>query len=184
MNYLIGCGGNALDALSFLMLKNVVFIDDYKTGTYEGYSIIGTTDELMKMHIPNYAKIYNCIGSAGDNRTRNKIYEKLTKAGIKIQPLIMCSFISRNVQIGENTLFNVGSQIHHDCIIGDNTVVSPGAIILGNVKLGNNVFVGAGAIIKQGLTINNNAVIGMGSVVINNIPHSETWVGNPSKRMW
>ena len=184
MNYLIGCGGSALDALSFLTLKNVVFIDDYKTGTYEGYPIIGTTDNLIKMKIPECAKIYNCIGSAGDNRTRNRIYEKITRAGLKVQPLIMSSFISRNVQIGENTLLNIGSQIHHNSIIGDNTVISPGAIILGNVKLGNNVFVGAGSVIKQGLTINDNTIIGMGSVVINDIPHSETWVGNPAKRMW
>ena len=183
MNYIIGCGGSALDALSFLTLKNVVFIDDYRAGTYEGFPIIGTTDDLIKMHIPEYAKIFNCIGSAGDNRTRNQIYEKLTKAGVKIRPLVLCSFISRNVQIGKNTLLNVNSQIHHDCIIGDNTVVSPGAIILGNVKLGNNVFVGAGSVIKQGLTINDNTVIGMGSVVIQDIP-TGTWVGNPAKRMW
>ena len=183
MNYLIGCGGSALDTLSFLMLKNVVFIDDYKTGTYEGYSIIGTTDDLIKMHIPDYASVYNCIGSVSDNSTRNRIYEKLTKAGVKIRPLVLCSFISRNVSIGENVLLNINCQVHHDCVIGNHTVISPGAIILGNVKLGNNVFVGAGSVIKQGLTINDNTVIGMGSVVIQDIP-AGTWVGNPAKRMW
>ena len=169
MNIFIGCGGCLLDALAFLLPRDVILIDDYKTGLVEGYKIYGTVDDLIsgKIKVCSDDNIYNTIGSEGNNQLRNNIYEKIRKAGLMIRPLIMGK-ISKNVYIGENVFVNLGAQIHHNCHIGNNCVVSPGAILCGNVRLENNVFVGAGAILIQDIIANANSVIGAGSVCINN----------------
>jgi len=86
-----------------------------------GNPIIGMIDDLIRMQPED--DIYNCIGSVGDNTVRNRIYEKLTKAGIKTSPLIMSAFIAKNVIVGDNSLLNIGSQVHHDCVIGESCVI-------------------------------------------------------------
>lgn len=176
---MVGAGGASIDALSFLNHEEVYFYDDNKTGLFENYTILGTTDDLCRTQTND--TIYLTIGSAGNNRTRNRIYRKLTEAGLKTDPLLLCSFISRNAKIGNNVLANIGSQIHHDCVIGDNCVISPGAILCGNVTLEQNVFVGAGAVIIQGIAIGESAVIGAGSVVLKDVPPNAVVAGNPAK---
>jgi len=44
-----------------------------------------------------------------------------------------------------------------------------------------NAKIGANATIRAGVTIGEGAVIGCGSVVLNDIPASQIWVGNPAK---
>lgn len=165
----------SIDALSFLNHEEIYFYDDNKTGLFEGYKILGTIDDLCRTQTDD--TIYLAIGSVGDNRTRNQVYEKLTKAGIKTRPLLMHSFKSRNVAIGENVLVNVGVQLHHGCDIGDSCVISPGTILCGNVRLGKNVFVGASTTVIQGVTIGDNAVIGAGSLVLKDVPANTTVYG-------
>ena len=186
MILLIGAGGNAIDAISFLFKnESIQFIDDEKTGKFLNYPIIGTIDKLVNKEIKDlsYSKIYLCIGSSGNNRTRNRIYEKLTKAGIKTSPLIFPSHISKNVKIGENVLIGLNSQIHHDCVIGSNVVLSPRVTLCGDVTIKDNVFIGAGAVIIQGCKISKNAIVGAGSVVLHDIEENSTYVGNPAKKV-
>jgi len=172
---LIGAGGACIDTLSFFNLKNTPIFDDYKVGSVMGNRIYGTVDDLIRMRPTD--DIFNCIGSVGDNTVRNRIYEKLKAAGIKTKPLLLCSFLSQNVQIGQNCILNVGSQIHHDCIIGESCVISPSVTICGNVKLGNNCFVGVGTNIIQGVTIGENSVIGAGSLILKDIPPNKKVYG-------
>ncbi|MDD5065031.1 MAG: hypothetical protein PHQ35_09790, partial [Phycisphaerae bacterium] len=167
------------DTVSFFNAKNIVIFDDNKTGFIEHCPIIGTIDDLIRMRPTD--DVFNCVGSVSDNRVRNRIYEKLKAADIKVKPLLLCAFISLNAKIGENVLANIGSQIHHDCVIGDNSVISPGVIICGNVTLEGNNFVGAGAVIIQGLTIGANAIVGAGSIVIHDVPPNAVMVGNPAR---
>jgi UDP-perosamine 4-acetyltransferase len=165
---LIGAGGACIDALSFFNAKNVMIFDDTKTGSVLGNPIIGTVDDLIKMRPED--DIYNCIGSVGDNTVRNRIYEKLAKAGIKTSPLIMSAFIAKNVIVGDNSLLNIGSQVHHDCVIGESCVISPSVTICGNCKIGNNFFVGVSTTVIQGITIGENSVIGAGSLILKDVP--------------
>lgn len=188
MKIYIGCGGCGKDTVAFLMPQNAYFVDDNKTGEFEGHTVIGTIDEFTRGDtIAKYScvphEIYNCIGSVGDNRIRNEVYEKITKAGFKISPLLLCSFLSKDVQVGSNVMAGVGSQLHHDCYIGDNSVISPGAVVLGSVKLEGNNFIGAGAVVIQGCKIGKNSIVGAGSVVLHDIEENSTYVGNPARKV-
>lgn len=176
---LIGAGGCCRDTVSFFNAKNIVIFDDNKTGFIEHCPVIGTINDLIRMRPID--TIYNCIGSVGKNDTRNRIYQKVMEAGLKTDPLLLCSFISRNVRIGNNVMANIGSQLHHHCAMDDNCVISPGVILCGNVTLERNVFVGAGAVIIQGIKVGSNAVIGAGSVVLKDVPPNAVMVGNPAR---
>jgi acetyltransferase-like isoleucine patch superfamily enzyme len=167
---IIGAGGNAIDVISFLCYEEIYFIDDHKTGYFYGHKILGTTDDLCAGRVKLNEPVYNAVGSIGNNCARNKIYENLKKAGIKTRPLIMSSFISRNVEIGENVLAGIGSQIHHDCVIGESCAISPGVILCGNVKLGNNCFLGVGTNVIQGVTIGEGSIVGAGSLILRDVP--------------
>jgi NDP-sugar pyrophosphorylase family protein len=172
---IIGAGGACIDTLSFFHAKNVMIFDDFKTGSVMGNVILGTTSDLIRMRPTD--DIVNCIGSVGDSRVRNRMYEKIKKAGLRVRPLIMSSFIANNVIVGDNSLLNIGSQIHHDCIIGESCVISPSVTICGNVKLGNNCFVGVGTNIIQGVAIGENAVIGAGSLILKDVPPNKKVYG-------
>lgn len=184
MKILVGAGGMAIDYLTYNSPAYAVsLIDDEKTGKIMGHNIIGNIDSLISNPyiLTERTEVYNCIGSSGDNKARNETYQRLKKVGIKVENMILSSFVANDVAFGENVLTNIGSQIHHGCIIHDNVVISPAAILCGNVIVEDNVFIGAGAIIKQGVCIGKNAIIGAGSVVVEDIPEYHIVAGVPAK---
>lgn len=89
--------------------------------------------------------------------------------------------ISNDVRIGEGTLLNRNSNIHHDVNIGTYCEIAPSVQLLGNVTLGNQVFVGAGAIIFPEVTVGDGAIIGAGSVVTKDVLPNTKVLGNPAK---
>ena len=187
MIFLVGAGGCGIDTAAFLC-DEIYFVDDYKTGDVTGIPVLYTVDEFIHTYwkMRESPTVYNCLGSEGDNTERNRMYERLTRGGVKVSPLILSSFVSLNVRVGNNVFTNIGSQLHHHVTLEDNVVVSPGAIICGNVTLKRNCFIGTGATVIQDVTINENAIIGAGSVVLKDIPANEMWAGNPAKliRKW
>ena len=195
MIILVGAGGNAIDAISFKFRHEhcLVLVDDAKEGKFMGFDIIGKVERLLEPQFAERNKggkfyeglyqVYNCIGSAGDNSTRNEVYRKLTDAGLVISNLVLTEFVAWDVKLGNNILIGLNAQIHHGSFADDNVVISPGAIVLGDVTIGDNAFIGAGAILRQGITIGQNAVVGMGAVITKDVPPGETWVGNPGRRL-
>ena len=165
---LIGAGGCCVDAISFFNLKNTMIFDDFKQGNVLGNPIIGNINKLIQMRPTD--DIVNCIGSVRDSTVRNQIYEKIEKANLRVRPLIMSAFIAKNVIVGDNSLLNIGSQVHHDCIIGESCVISPSVTICGDCKIGNNCFLGVSTTVIQGITIGENSVIAAGSLILKNVP--------------
>ena len=50
------------------------------------------------------------------------------------------------------------------------------------VHIGHHAYIGTGAIVL-GVNIGYHAIVGAGSVVTHDIPHGQTWVGNPARRV-
>jgi len=176
---IVACGGMSKDILSFIPHEEVFFYDDNKTGYFENYTILGTIDDLCRTRTDD--TVYLGIGSVGQNDTRNRIYNKLTKAGHRVSPLIFPSKICYGVKMGNNVVINLNCEIHHDCIIGNNCVLSPRVTLCGAVELSDNVFIGAGAIIIQNVKVGQNSIIGAGSVVLKNIEPDSLYYGNPAR---
>jgi len=180
---LVGAGGMAIDFITYYCPSYCVdLIDDFKVGNILGHPIIGTVSDLIKNKCwGKGSEIYNCVGSCGDNSTRNRVFNKIKAAGIDTRNLTMSSFISWDVAFGENVLANIGSQIHHGCMIDDNVVISPGVIICGDCGIHENVFIGAGSTIIQGIQIGKNSIIAAGATVTKDVPANQVWGGTPAR---
>ena len=185
MKILIGSGGLAKDFLSYhAPAGHVILIDDYKTGRVLGYPIMGTIQYLIEnIHTMIQPEIYNCIGSIGDNSRRNVIDFMLIGEHIRTKNINMASFMSKDVNLGNNVLINIGAQIHHDCILENHVVIGPGSVICGNVHIQTNVFIGAGTTIIQGVTIGQNSIIAAGSCVTKDVPANSIYGGVPAAKI-
>lgn len=91
---------------------------------------------------------------------RGAIDETVVHKGAKIDNL---SFISHNVEIGENTF-----------IVGE-------TIMFGSSSIGKNSMISGNATIRNGVHIGDEALVGMGSVVTKSVPNKTIVKGNPAK---
>ena len=211
---LLGAGGHCMSVLDSLMALNLysdIGIID-KVNADNGIShdccnalgtpIIGTDDDLDRLHKEGFTDAFVTVGSLGDISIRRKLYNKIKDIGFVIPNIIdTSSIVSKSTTLGEgnyigkNSVINSGttignciivntsSTIEHECIIHDFVHISPGSIVCGGVSIGANTHIGAGSVIKQGIVIGSDTMIGMGSVVLSNVRSNITAFGNPCREV-
>lgn len=91
---------------------------------------------------------------------RGAIDNTIIKRGSKIDN---CTFISHNVQLGEDTF-----------VVGE-------TIMFGSSSTGKQVYISGNSTIKNGQHVGDHAIIGMGSVVLNSVEKGAIVKGNPAK---
>lgn len=178
--------------------KNIVFLDDnISLKSSMGVDVIGVTSEAISYK--NEADFFVAIGN---NRTREKIQEKLIKSGLNIVSLIHPSaiiaceveinlgtvimagvVINSGTSLGNGCIINTSSSIDHDNIIGDYVHVSPGSSIAGTVTIKKASWLGVGSVVSNNITICEDCIIGAGAVVVKNITESGTYIGVPARRI-
>lgn len=140
--------------------------------------------------------------SIGSNCTIGGVgfgYEKNTDGSYEMIPHIGNVFISKYVEIGNNTCIDravIGStfigenvkvdnlvHIAHGAHIGENSLIIANAMIAGSCKVGKNVWVAPSSSIKNGLEVEDDVLIGMGAVVIKSASRGQVIVGNPGKAL-
>ena len=84
-------------------------------------------------------------------------------------------------QIGNNSLFMVGSHIAHDCIVGDNIVMANQATLGGHVIVEDNAIIGGLSGIHQFCRIGSLSMIGGLSAVENDVVPFGLVIGNRAK---
>ena len=184
---LIGGGGHCKSVIDVIEKEGrfeiAGIIEKYEgeSQTVLGYPLIGTDDELEKLH-QEYKYALITIGHIKSNTVRVKLFHKLKSIGYKIPTIISpLAYVSKHAQvasatvimhhtvvnanasIGENCIINSKALIEHDAIIEDNVHISTGAIINGTTKVKENSFVGSGSITKEGICV--SGFIKAGSVV-------------------
>lgn len=92
--------------------------------------------------------------------------------------------ISCDIQIGDGSFINLGSQIGHDVSIGKYVSVMPNVDLGGGCVIEDNVFIGTGTTILPGVKVAKNTRIGAGSVVLKSIKKEGTYFGNPAKKIF
>lgn len=181
----------------------IVFIDDnVNLNKIDGKKVLSKTDFLKLSDCELY---YNVTIS--DCWIRKSVVEFMEKSNVKPLTFIFNetltldnsnfgngtivmpgSIISTSVIIRDHVHINFNSYIAHDCIINNFVTISPGVICCGNTVIGENAFVGAGAVIKQGTyenprIIGEHSTLGLGSILIDNVPNSQIFIGNPAKKI-
>ncbi len=137
----------------------------------------------------------------GNPAVRQSVYASLpetTRFPTLVHPSVA---LSRSVEVGAGSVvcagvimtcnIHIGAQVHldrcvtvgHDSVIEDFVTIAPGAVVSGNCRIEAGAYLGAASSIREKLSIGAGATIGMGAIVVKAVPHGETHVGNPAKKL-
>jgi len=184
-----GHGKVLADTARLLGYTEIIWVDDDESK--DAYSFL--------VYLEFYHMVPIVLG-IGDNKTREKLMQKLGAHQLNIATLIHPSaIISPSVKISKGTVVMANVVVNADCVIGEgvilntacvlehNTIIedfvhiSPMASLAGDVQVKRGSHLGISASVIQGRCIGENSVIGAGAVVIQDICANVTAVGVPAR---
>lgn len=201
-----GAGGHAKEILDILLLSgetDICFYDDINRDmnlVFQQYPVLHSAAEAKAYFNDNGSGFVLGVGSSAG---RKKLATHLGGLGGTLQTILApTSYISLldvhlgpginimhrcivqpSVRIGEGTLMNAGTMIHHDSHIGAWCEICPSVTVTGGCTIGDNCFLGTGAIIAPNVQVGNSVIIGAGSIVRQHLPDGARVAGNPAKHI-
>jgi sugar O-acyltransferase (sialic acid O-acetyltransferase NeuD family) len=188
-----------MDSLSAAAVYESIGIIE-KNETADSDHIIGTDDDLPELFRNGWREAFITVGSIGNTRVREKLFDKLTEIGFTIPAIIDPSavisasasiaagvfigkraVVNANARIGSCAIINTGAIVEHDCVVGRFAHISPGAVVCGEVSVGDCSHVGAGTVVRQQIRIGDHVMIGAGSTVVKDIDDNIAAFGNPCR---
>lgn len=176
------------DCISFLD-------DDIENKTVSDFLVLGPIQEAYK-----YKESAEFIIAIGNNKLREKIYNRLKKEGFAITTLIHPSttigihsdidegsvimagvVINPFCKIGKGVIINTSASIDHDCTVGDFVHISPGVHVAGTSIIRNRTWLGIGSCVVNDISICEDTIVGAGAVVIGDILKPGIYLGIPAK---
>jgi sugar O-acyltransferase (sialic acid O-acetyltransferase NeuD family) len=190
-----------LDVLEKNGIHKISFFDDWCQEIptfFKSYHFIRTVDKLVE-HFVNTNNQF--VLGLGNPNNRFMIQKKMIESGGVLTSMISSkadigqrdvvigegvnimafAYIGNSSIIGNSSLINCHSSIHHDAMVGEFSEVSPHACLLGGSQIGDFTSVGSHAVIFPDIKVGSNCQIGAGSVVRMNIPDNSLVYGVPGK---
>lgn len=203
----LGAGGHAKVVIEILRLMGgceVAGLLDPKEGLWGtrvlGVPVLGDDSQLPRLYDQGIRHAFIGLGSIGDTRARERLYEAARAHGFHIisafhpqavvsasaeigdGPAVMAAaVINAAAKLGNNVIVNTGAIVEHDCIIGDHCHIATGARLASTVRLDARVHIGAGATVRQSITIGEGAIVGAGAVVVKDVPARTLVTGVPAR---
>jgi len=203
----LGAGGHAKVVIEILRQIgdwDIIGLLDTKETLWNtevsGVPVLGDDALLSKLYDEGICHAFIGLGTVGDTRKRQRIYEELSRKGlVAIQVIhpkaIMASslelgngltimanaVVNSGGRLGDNVLINSGAIVEHDCIVNSHSHIASGATLCSTIEVGEGAHIGAGATVKQCIKIGNRAVVGAGAVVICDVPPETVVVGVPAR---
>lgn len=199
---LLGGGGHCRSVLdSLLKLKQyeeIAILDQEEHLGEEilGCRVVGTDQILPNLKKHGFEDAFITVGSITDTTVREKILQKVKKAGFHVINIIdPTAVIAENVlfgygvyvgkqavinaysRISNMAIINTASVIEHGCFVGEFVHVSAGAVLCGDVHVGNQSFIGAGATVIQGIHIGRKCFVKAGSLIKDNMDTKNGYTG-------
>lgn len=201
---IIGAGGHAKTVADILKRndKTVAGVVDVSgsTGSFMGYSVLGSDDLLPELYDAGIRNAAMGIGHVGNTLARSRSYMQLREIGFELPVLIhpdavvadtaccgqgsmigACCIVNADAKIGNLCIVNTGAVIEHDACIKDGAHIAPKAVVLGRAVIGENTLVGAGSVVLQGVQIGRDCIIGAGSVILHDLEDACVAAGNPGR---
>jgi sugar O-acyltransferase (sialic acid O-acetyltransferase NeuD family) len=206
---IIGGGGHAevlidcIQSRGNVRIEGVLDADQSRWGrVILGVPILGGDDLLQQMPQRGVKFFVVGVGSIGDNRIRQRLFELGLKSGLApltvIHPSVILSsgakvgpgsqifpgsVVNAGAVVGCNVIINSGAIVEHDCMIGNHVHIATGAKLASTVQIGTGAHIGVGAVVRQCMRIGEYACVGAGAVVISEVPPWTVFVGNPARRL-
>lgn len=198
--FIIGAGGHSrviLDCAKILK-HDVLGIIDINQNKKKNEKINGIK-VYPKNHMNIIKKNYAIFVAIGENKLREKYYNKYKKNYKLINLIHPKSLISKQIKIGKgnyigpgvtinsntkiwnNTIINSGALIEHECVIKDNSHIGPGVKLGGRCIVSENVFIGIGSVVVDKVKIGEDTVVGAASLVLKNLLKKKKYFGIPAK---
>lgn len=204
---LVGAGGLAREVLAAVRAATdgrtvLGYLDDNPAlhGRHlQGLPVLGPLDAVAEH--PD-ADVVICIASPKDPSRRRRVVERLglpsERYATVIHPaasiapgtelghgsiFLACTVVTAAQVIGAHVVAMPHTTITHDDRVSDFVMFATAVSLSGTVTVGQSAYLGSGALVREGLTIGAGALIGMGAVVLQDVPPSEVWVGNPARRL-
>jgi sugar O-acyltransferase (sialic acid O-acetyltransferase NeuD family) len=179
--------------------ENQIFLfDDYSEELeiyFNKYTWINNVDQI------GFIKETEFVLALGGTYNRFLVAKKLIESGLSLRSVIAETavigtkdveistgvnimhfvFIADSTKIGEGTLVNAFSSIHHDVSVGKYSEISPRVTLLGGVQVGDFTAIGSGTVVLPNVKIGSNVQIGAGAVVTKDIPDYCKAYGVPAK---
>ncbi|EUM09696.1 acetyltransferase [Enterobacter ludwigii] len=195
---IIGAGGFAkavIDSLDHNQFALEGFLDSMKSGTHQGYPILGhSLDDIQQ------CKDYKYFIAIGDPDDRAFWFQKIKDAELEtINVIDETSIVSSRstlgtcIYIGKMAIVNCDSYLEDGVVINTRALVEHGnhisycsnistnVVLNGDVRVGEKTFIGSCTVVNGQLTIGNSTIVGSGSVVIRDIPNNVVVAGSPTR---
>lgn len=184
--YIYGASGHGevvADVARACGYKDIVFLDDKSQSKF--------SPDLEKAPI---------IIAIGDNKTREKVQNRVKEAGFDLVNLFHPSaiissstkfgtgivvmpnaVINAKAHIADGAIINTGAVVEHECEIGEFAHLSPNSALAGGVKIGKCTHIGILSTAIQGIKIGQNCIIGAGAAVVRDIEDNSLALGVPAR---
>ena len=205
----LSAGGHAKVVIDILRLcggYDLVGLLDPKAelwgSTVEGVPILGDDRLLGELVERGVRHAFVGVGSVGDPRPRQRLYQIACEEGLQLVSAIHPSavvarsavvgrgatvmagaIVNPAARLGNNVIINTGAIVEHDCVIGDHSHVATGAHLAGSVQVGPGALIGLGASVRQGIRVGSGAVVGTGAAVVAHVADREVVAGVPARSL-
>lgn len=204
---ILGGGGHAGTLIDIIQITGIAELhavldrDSSRWGQdLLGVPILGDDELLPEMVNEGITHFAVGIGSTGNNRPRERLYQLGCSHKLKpltiVHPSVFCSkqaaigtgcqllpgsIINAHATLGRNVIVNSGAIVEHDCVIGDHVHIASGAVLASTIRAARLAHIGPGATIKQLISIGESAVVGAGAVVVHDVPDHVVVGGVPAR---
>lgn len=204
---IIGAGGHAQVVADILLRSHEVdpriqpigYLDD--NSDLHGQSLVGlpVLGSVADISTIDHAGV---IVAVGDNLTRSRLYDLLTKKGehlvtarhptaviapdVRVGPgTMICAgvIVNPGTVVGADVILNTACTVDHHGRIGDHVHLAPGAHLGGEVQVGEGVLVGIGATIMPRRRLGPWCIAGAGALVHEDVHDGTTVVGVPARTL-
>ncbi len=204
---LIGAGAHCHVVIDILLQNNDYeiigcldkgYMDDPSMKIY-GIPVVGEDNKMQEIFDSGVTSVHIALG---DNKLRNKLFDKAIEIGF--QPISIISrhaiispravigrgaivmpgaVINAGASIGDNCIINTNSSIDHDCVISKSCHIAPGCSLSGNVHVGEGTHIGTGTSVIDKIKIGTWSYIGAGAVVVKDLEERILAYGVPARKI-